>query len=136
MQLGRYIYKAITTDAALTALIGNRIYPVFAGQNAASPFLVYSVDNAPLDGGKKVQPADWDRTAVAFRLWADAGFGQQAYDLLEDIEAALRTLFDFSEGTLEGVTVASCYYENSTDGRDEESLMYLKQVSFTFTVRN
>ena len=136
MQLGKYIYGKLSATTAITDLVGTRIFPVFLPQTADYPAIVYTVNNTPLDRSMKSEPADHDRATVTFHIWADHAQGQQGYDDLDAIDAALRTTLDFVEGTVSGVTVESCHYDGSRDGRDEERTLFMREATYTFTTKN
>lgn len=136
MLLGKYIYGKLSTTTAITDLVGTRIHPVFLVQSAVYPAIVYMVDNAPTDRSAKDRPADHDRATVTFHIWADHAQGQQGYDDLDAIDAALRDALDYVEGTVSGVTVEFCKYQGSRDGRDEERTLFLREATYVFTTKN
>lgn len=136
MRLGRYIFGKISTATAVTDLIGSRLHPVFLPQSAAYPAVVYMVSTVPMDRGMKDYPADHDRATVTFHVWADHLQGQQGYDDLDNIEAALRETLDFVEGTVSGVTVENSRFVSSTDGRDEDRTLILREIVYTMTTKN
>lgn len=137
MRLGRYIHGKLTADAALAALVGDRVYPVLMPMKAEYPAIVYTVANAPLDRNMKDRPADHDSAKVSFHIWADMQGGQQNYDTLDDIDTALRAALDFAaEEEVGGVTVESCKYAGGRDGYDEGRTLYLRESNYDFTVKN
>lgn len=136
MLLGKYIYGKLSITSAITDLVGLRIYPVFLIQDAAYPAIVYTVNNEPLDSRMKDKGPYHDRATVTFHIWADHAQGQQGYDDLDAIDAALRTALDNVEGTVSGVTVEACRYEGSRDGRDEERTLFLREATYRFTTKN
>lgn len=136
MNIGRYIYGKLSNTTAITDLVGTRIYPVFLPMGAEYPAIVYTASNNPLDRGMKTEPADHDKAAVSFFIWADHAQGQEAYDLIDDIDSALRTALDFVVGTESGVTVEDCKYLGSQDGRDEDRLLFMRKADYTFTTKN
>jgi len=46
-QLGVFIYGKLQANGALTALVGTRVYPEFAPQNAVYPLVTYSLISSP-----------------------------------------------------------------------------------------
>lgn len=135
MNIGKYIYATLSADAAVSAIVGTRIFPVFMPMQAEYPAIVYTVTNEPLDQ-TKAHAGYYDRSIVTLHLWADVAQGAQAYSVLEDLDLAVRAALDYVSATAGGVTVDSCRYTGSQDGRDENNLAYLKQVTYHFTVRN
>jgi len=135
MNIGQYIYAKLAATTAITDLVGTRIYPVFQPQNTAYPVIVYLAKNEPHHLVKD-QVSDLDTSVVTFHIWADAAQGQDAYASLDAIDSALRTALDFVEGTAGSITVESCHYDGSEDGRDEEMTLFLRSATYTFITRN
>lgn len=139
MNTGKYIYAKLSADAGVTALIGSgsdiRLYPVYLPQKAAYPAVVYTVGNAP-NSNSKTDASTHDRAKVTFHIWADAAQGQNGYQSVEDIDAAIRAALDYVEGTAGGVTVDICHYDSSTDGRDDEMTLFMREAVYTMIVRN
>jgi len=134
MNIGKYIYATLSADAAVSAIVGTRIFPVFMPMQADYPAIVYTVNNEPHDQTKD-HAGNLDRATVTMHLWADVAQGAQAYSVLEDLDTAIRDALDFVEGTAGGVTVELCRYGGTQDGRDESNMAYLKQTNYTFIVR-
>lgn len=135
MRIGQYIYTKLAADSAVTALVGTRIYPVFLPQNAEYPAIVYMTENTP-HSLTKTQAADKDVAKVTFHYWASAAQGENGYEAIEDIDEAVRAALDFVEDNAGGVTVVSCHYDGSLDGRDEEMTLFLKTANYTFITTN
>ena len=135
MNAGKYIYAKLSATSAVTSLVGGRIYPVFIAQEAALPAIAYTVDNRPTDAMKD-KKADHDTSIVTFSFWADASQGQDAYQTIEDIDAAVRTALDFVTGTAGGVTVEACKYLSSVDGMDADSMTLSRTATYQFITRN
>lgn len=47
MNIGANIYRALSTNEALTTLIGNKIFPVFIPQGASMPAIIYDILYVP-----------------------------------------------------------------------------------------
>lgn len=129
MKIGRYLYAKLSANAGVTALVGTRIYPVFVPQNAAYPCIVYMTENKPLDPSK-TSTGTHDVAKVTLHLWQEAREGQDAYDVLDSIDAAVRTALDGAEGTAGGVTAEVIQYQGSRDGRDEAMMSYLRETTY------
>ena len=130
MKVGRYLYAKLTSTSAVTALVGTRIYPVFMPQNAAYPCIVYMVENAPLDPSK-TSIGTHDMAKVTLHIWMEAREGQDAYDVLDSVDAAVRTALDGAEGSAGGVTAEETHYKGSRDGRDEAMISFLRETTYT-----
>ena len=108
MKVGRYIYSKLTADSGVSALVATRVYPVLMPQNAAYPAIVYNVAKAPLDRGKDCDGVYMTAT-VQITAWAEWIDGQNAYDKLDAIEAAILAALDYTSGT----AVALLYHSQS-----------------------
>ena len=135
MNVGKYIYSKLAADAGVTALVSTRIYPIFIPKSAALPAIVFVVNEEP-NTTNKTNPATHDRATVTFRYWADAADGVDAYEKINSIHAAVRTVLDYVDGTAGGVTVDVAHFDSVTDGRDEEMTLFMKEATYTFLSRN
>lgn len=135
MNIGKYIFSVLSADAAVSALVGNRIHPVFVPQGATFPCVAYMAKNEPFDQTKD-HPGYHDRAVVTLHLWAEYDERQAAYSILEDLDEAIRNALDFVDGTAGGVQVESCRYDGTIDGRDEGNMMYLKTATYIFITKN
>ena len=135
MKIGQYIYAKLSATTAVTDLVGTRIYPVFLPQNAEYPAIVFLADNVPHTNTKDT-PADLDRATVTFHYWASAAQGENGYAALDNIDEAVRDALDFVEATAGSVTVESCHYDGSNDGRNEEMTLFARTATYTFITRN
>jgi hypothetical protein len=135
MKIGRYLYARLTAHAPLAALVVTRIYPVFMPQNAEYPCIVYLTENVPHDR-TKTSPGTYDRAKVTLHIWQEAREGQNAYDVLDEIDAAVREALDYADTTTSGgVTAEISEYEGSRDGRDEAMITYLREATYNIVHR-
>lgn len=136
MKAGQYIYAKLAATTAVTNLVGTRIYPIYMPQQATYPAIVFSVDNAPLDGNMKDLPAYHDRATVTFNFWADVEQGADGYAALDNIDAAVRTALDFVTGTAGSVVVEGCKYIGSTDGIDPDVMKISRTATYQLITKN
>ena len=45
MEIGKAIYNILSTDSAIAAEVGTRIFPNVAAQSESFPFIIYDVQN-------------------------------------------------------------------------------------------
>lgn len=121
------IFAQLSGWAALAALVGTRIYPLQAPQNAAAPFITYQRISAP-------------------RLRSLAGGSGQANPRIQiDVYAAsyasakaaatqVRLALDNLVGTVAGVKIHACSLENDRDLIDTSADPDLYRVSHDFTI--
>jgi len=135
MKVGQYVYAKLSATAAVTALVGTRIYPVFIPEDATYPAIVFTVSNAPTDN-QKDRKSDHDTATVTFTYWAEAKQGLNAYGALDNVDVAVRDALDFVTGTAGGVTVEGCKYVSSADGMDEDVLFVSRTSVYQFITAN
>ena len=123
--IGAWIVAKVIADATLTGLIGSRIYPEWAPQQDAVPFVTYSVVERP-HGVNKTERSRWAMVAVEFRTWgAD-------YDQIKEIDRAIQDVFDFGEGVAGGVTVDGANWAESRVAQSEQMERLVCVSNFTF----
>jgi len=102
---GKAIYKLLSTNANVTAIVSTRIYPDMATQDAAYPFIVYShEDTTPTNTKDGASPLDADNFNV--QIFA------KTYTQAQDLAAKTRTALDRVRGTYEGVNIDHIYFDN------------------------
>ena len=137
MQIGKYIHAKLLAAAPVTAIVGTgsaaRIYPVFwPGTSGVS--IVYMVKSEPHDISK-VEQSTFIRSTVSLHLWADVSQGQLAYSKLEDLDEAIYDALHYVDATSGGITVNSCRHIETTDGRDDSNLYFLKTSVYVIVHR-
>ena len=105
MKVGAAIYNLLTTDAAVSALVGTRVFPELAVEGGEDPYIVYSVvSNTPVDTKDKA-PVD----EAQIEVFSVANTYAKANDLADKVRAALSRKGSFLYDT---VTVQSIQYTN------------------------
>lgn len=103
MTAGKAIYYILSGDSGLSSLVGDRVFPEIAAQDAATPYVVYqlsSVEPQDTKGG----PSTLDE--VRFEVFCVSNEYTEAQDVTEAVRAAL----DRARGTFQGVPVQSVQY--------------------------
>lgn len=132
-RIGEWIQGRAAGNAALIALIANRIYPIVMPQAAqqATPFpasVCWSTTVEPVDQAKQ-EAGQLSTYIVEFRIYA------VSYTALDDIDDALRTLYDYQEGTTGGVTVNGAQYLGGQDGLVETTEILMRTARYRFRTR-
>jgi len=132
MLVGKAIYSLLSDDAAVDAIISDRIYPNVAKQSSAFPFVVYTVtgDN-PTDTKDGVSPLD--ENAVLILCYS------QTYSQASDLADKVRTALDRKDGTYEGVNIQGIQYLSYSDDfdvNDDNDGVYVKSLNFRIRVIN
>jgi len=103
MTAGKALYYILTGDADLSALVGSRVFPEIAAQDAATPYVVYQLSSVePQD--TKSGPSTLDE--VRFEVFCVSN----EYTEAQDVTEAVRTALDRARGTFQGVPVQSVQY--------------------------
>jgi len=103
MTAGKAIFYILTGSEEIAAIVGARVFPEIAAQDAVAPYVVYqlsSVEPQDTKGG----PSTLDE--VRFEVFCVSNEYTQAQDLTEAVRGAL----DRATGTFSGVPVQSVQY--------------------------
>lgn len=108
---------------AVTALVGTRVYPLRAPQNAVRPFVVYQRISAP-----RVSAFGSDtgiaRPRFQVTAWADTYAGAKA------VATAVRQALQRYRGTILGVEILDCYVDTDQDLVDDEVKLFGHATDF------
>ena len=113
--IGKAIKKILDDDAGVGAICANRIYPQFAPQGSAMPFVTYDIiSNVPLNSKGDTSAID------SFRVQVNC-IGV-SMDAVAGLAAAVRTALDGYSGTptATGVTLRGIMFEGEVDLLEEE----------------
>jgi hypothetical protein len=135
MNIGKYIYAKLIASTPVTALVSTRIYPVLIGEKVSFPAIAYMVETLPKDK-QKTQASGYDTETVTFHFWSDIQQGADGYNKIGQIDAAIRQVFDFTSGTLGGITVEHGYFVSSKDIFNEDRMLIGKEAIYTFITKN
>ena len=133
---GKVIYSLLNVPA-INALIGDRIYPVVAPNDASTfPCCVYEIDSTDQVNHKdrlNVQ-ADGSRgrrlDIVTVTIYSSAFEYAQA----EALENEVRKAFDGFRGEIEGVCVDGVMLQNSSDTYNYELEIFEKETIYTIRI--
>ncbi len=133
MTLKASLFQELRDDATVSALVGTRIYPDRADQNAVMPYITYiEIFNQGVHhlGGVKFL----DLATYQFSLWAADSVTRT------ELEDAVRTLFD-GEARLFGTTIITdvtrtenTSKQDTTEDPDDgsQNIVYGKFMDFDF----
>jgi hypothetical protein len=130
MKVGLACYKLLSERAAVSSIVGTRIYPELAAEGAQMPYIVYSVvSNSPSDtkGGTPIDEAELEVFTVANSYSA-------ANDLADKVRAALdrkNATVNVADGQ---VTVQSIQYTNEVTEVSEDRKTYVSVQDYTFRI--
>lgn len=124
MKVGAAIYNLLTTDAAVSALVGTRVFPELAVEGGNDPYIVYSVvSNTPVDTKDKA-PVD----EAQIEVFSVANTYAKANDLADKVRAALSRK---GKVVYDTVTVQSIQYTNEVVEVTPERDFYICVQDYT-----
>ena len=133
---GKAIFGLLNVPA-INDLIGNRIYPVVAPNNASTfPCIVYEVEstepinhkdrlNTQTDGSK-----GRTQETVTIAIYC-SGY---EYQQVENLENQVRKLIDGFRGDVNGVCVDGVILENSSDSYNYDLEIFEKETIYNFRI--
>ena len=127
-----FLYQRLTSQTAVSSLIGSRVYPLIAPQGTPLPLVVYqrtSVERPQSLSGNVGNPL------VTLQLTT---YGT-SYTSVKSIARAVRIAIDGWTGTTAGVTIQRSTLQTEADGvdmpADDQMLPYYSvQQSFEFRI--
>jgi len=128
MNEGKAIYSILTSDSDVNAIVGTRVYPQIAAQEAAFPFVVYVLQNVdPSDTKSGVSTLDEVRYdfIVASENYAEAS----------DLTEKIRTALDRYSGTVAGVVIDSIQFIDLDVNNDPGTETYLTNTEYIIRVK-
>lgn len=118
--IGAIIYQALASNAPVAALVGTRIYPEVAPDEADLPLVVYTVRTAEgLDGS-----APMVRCNVTANCYAATDAAA------ESVGAAVRAVLDGFDGNETGIAVRSLSLSDYSEFRDPEMALWGRLATF------
>jgi hypothetical protein len=122
--IGKLIYSRLSTDGAILAYVGSKIYPDIVPQNVQYPFVVYTITNST-----PVDYKDGQSNLEEIELQIDVY--TQNYDDTQDLSNLIRNRLDRFVGIVEGVEVQSIKYTASdSQVYNAELSVYWMSVDF------
>lgn len=113
MSIETALYSYLTSYAGLTALVGDRIYPLVIPEQAGLPAIAYQRISTRItyshDGDSEL-----DRTRFQFACVAKTA--KEAREVAEQVVAALSAY----SGPMDGLNVGASFIENRLDGYEPQ----------------
>lgn len=115
----------LLADSNVTALIGDRIFPIQAAQNTAAPLIIYTlITTEPTN--LLSESVGFVGSRFQFDMWAKTK--KEAKTLGNKVRASLDAL----SGTILGVRVDGTLYEDEFDGYDGEANLFRVSQEYRF----
>lgn len=128
MNAGKAVYGILSTNSNVTALVGTRIFPEIAEQEAATPFIVYQLQSVDPDDTHD-GPSELDEVRFEFLCYADT------YDQAADLGEKVRGALDRISGTYNGVNVESVQFNDVDIEIEYQPRRYSQVLKFTFRIK-
>lgn len=127
-QIGRAIYAMLTTDATISALVSNRIYPTNVPARVTMPYVVYSKTSA-------VPTNDKDGPSVVDEEFYQVDVYSTTYDQAHAISDRIRSVIDGVSNTISGVAISQISFEGENDNAYQDDLgLFWVSLDFKFRV--
>jgi hypothetical protein len=120
------LFAHLTSDSDVSALVGTRVYPLVAPQDAELPLLVYQRISTPR---VRSQSGPSGLAHPRFQITARATSVSQLRDLANKVRIALDG-FKGVMGGASGVNVGAIFQDNERDGYGETTMEYSVQMDF------
>ena len=127
--IGKLIYNRLSTDGAILAYVGTKIYPDIVPQNVQYPFVVYTIVNSlPVDF--KDGQSNLEEITLQIDVYT------QSYDDTQDLSNLIRNRLDRFVGIVEDVEVQSIKYMSATSQVfNAELFVYWTSIDFRINMK-
>ena len=128
MNAGKAVYGILSANSGVTDIVGTRIFPEIAEQEAVTPFVIYQLQSvAPEDTHDG--PSKLDEVRFEFLCYADS------YNAAADLGVAVRAALDRVSGTYNGVNVESVQFNDVDVEIEYDPRRYSQVLKFTFRIK-
>jgi len=128
MNAGKAVYGILSANSGVTDIVGTRIFPEIAEQEAVTPFVIYQLQSvAPEDTHDG--PSKLDEVRFEFLCYADS------YNEAADLGVAVRGALDRVSGTYNGVNVESVQFNDVDVEIEYDPRRYSQVLKFTFRIK-
>ena len=127
--IGKLIYNRLSTDGAILAYVGTKIYPDIVPQNVQYSFVVYTIVNSlPVDF--KDGQSNLEEITLQIDVYT------QSYDDTQDLSNLIRNRLDRFVGIVEDVEVQSIKYMSATSQVfNAELSVYWTSIDFRINMK-
>lgn len=124
VSISTHIYSKLSSNAAVTALVGTRIFPLGSKKEVAYPFIVYERDSVAPNYDKEQR--SYTNTTVT--VYCVAETYDQSINLAEAVVAAL----ECNDAAYDGYTVQGGQVTSAAEGYVEGA--FVQQITFEFII--
>lgn len=126
--IGVLIYDKLSNFAGLTAIVGDRIYPIIAPEDIDVPHVVYSVRIREPD---YVKSTAFSSTGVVDNVEVTLEVASLSYVELNTIMGEIRLALEGSALTYEDVTTRPITLDSQTEGWSNKARTYVGFMDFS-----
>ncbi|MGB9780621.1 DUF3168 domain-containing protein [Caldanaerobacter sp.] len=116
MMLEQAIYGYVSTHAGVTALVGNRIYPLLLPQNPTYPAIVYSRVSRIYE--KDLSGTVWNQSRIQFSCYA------KKYSEAKAVAEQLRSAFRDYRGKIGDIDIMVADVTNEIDLYEPDTALF------------
>ena len=127
MNAGKAVYGILSANSGVTDLVSTRIFPEIAEQEAATPFVIYQLQNVYPDDTHD-GPSKLDEVTFAVLCYSDT------YNGAADLAEKVRTALDRTSGTFNTVVVESIQFNDVDIELEYQPRRYSQVLKFTFRI--
>lgn len=124
MNVGKAIFNILSNDAGLSELVGNRIFPEMAPEQALNPYLVYSV--------LSIDPTDTKQASSTVDVSQLETYSvSNNYSDCMDVSEAARAALDRNAGLFSEVNIQSIQYQSADTEFNATQRVYIAQQRYS-----
>lgn len=128
MSLGGAVASILKGDNTVSGIVGTKVFPNFAPQTKAFPFIVYFVVSSDPEDTKDLVD-DINRVRLQISCFS------MDYDQVEDLEAAVISVLNRFNGTVDSTAIDSMTLDNQEDVPDFETEAHHKAIDFIVRIK-
>lgn len=121
MELEEALQAYVVADESISAVIASRMYPVFAPESAASPYLVYRVLSTQREYTMS-GPTGTAQPTIKITCWADT------YPAAKALARLVRSRLDGYRGTMGGISVRRIFLNDESDAFEPSPELLQRQM--------
>ena len=127
MEIGKSIYNILSTNGAVSTLVGTRIFPNVAPQTTTFPFIIYDV-NGVQPNDTKDGPSTLDTNDVMISCYCETY--SEASDLAKKIRVAMDRITEAEYATIKIQSSQFQSYNDIFDDTSGDAGIYRKALDF------
>ena len=124
LSAGLMIASLLGNAEEVSAIVGNKIFPVTAKAGVLLPFIFYRRTKTDINPVKAGHGAETVR--IEFNCYA------QTYKASVQLAEAVRDTLDHAQLEMDGVRLRSCTYEDSAEGYEDDA--YVQSLIFNLKI--